>query len=278
MATAERQCADRGLELCARLRHSTPLHMIHMPTCQGWERLEGYECDYDEDPVWTPEACSYEVIVHADGTVSSNLTSRTRQNRFSVGWKSGHPAESGSCPAGCRLANAACSCSFVVEDRAVFTQIPATSQLHRLKIGAVRPSGQCTDSCSGPVLVYAVGGTGQLDAETVFEFEGKFYKNKEVVVVVGDKAAGFEFRNPPSFVTLENPRERDVHAEVDSLLDHLFYHNNTPPFIAYRLIQRFGMSNPSPAYVQAVAQAFKTGQYNGRVYSGATRANEQRFL
>jgi len=250
MATAERQCADRGLELC-------------------WERLEGYECDYDEDPVWTPEACSYEVIVHADGTVSSNLTSRTRQNRFSVGWKSGHPAESGSCPAGCRLANAACSCSFVVEDRAVFTQIPATSQLHRLKIGAVRPSGQCTDSCSGPVLVYAVGGTGQIDAETVFEFEGKFYKNKEVVVVVGDKAAGFEFRNPPSFVTLENPRERDAHAEVDSLLDHLFYHNNTPPFIAYRLIQRFGMSNPSPAYVQAVAQAFKTGQYNGRVYSGA---------
>lgn len=251
MATAERQCADRGLELC-------------------WERLEGYECDYDEVPVWTPEACSYEVIVHADGTVSSNLTSRTRQNRFSVDWKTGYPGEmSGSCPAGCRLAAAACSCSFVVEDRAVFAQIPAASQLHRLKIGSVRPSGQCTDSCSGPILVYAAGGTGQIDAETVFEFEGKFYKNKEVFVVVGDKAGGFEFRNPPSFVTLENPRERDAHAEVDSLLDHLFYHNNTAPFIAYRLIQRFGVSNPSPAYVQAVAQAFKTGQYNGRVYSGA---------
>ena len=175
------------------------------------------------------------------------------------------------------MAAAACSCSFVVEDRAVFAQIPAASQLHRLKIGSVRPSGQCTDSCSGPILVYAAGGTGQIDAETVFEFEGKFYKNKEVFVVVGDKAGGFEFRNPPSFVTLENPRERDAHAEVDSLLDHLFYHNNTAPFIAYRLIQRFGVSNPSPAYVQAVAQAFKTGQYNGRVYSGATRGKQQSF-
>ena len=108
-----------------------------------------------------------------------------------------------------------------------------------------------------------------LDAEAVFESDGKFYKNKEVIVVAGDKSAGFEFRNPPAFVTLDNPSERDAHAEVASLLDHLFHHSNTAPFISYRLIQRFGMSNPSAAYVEAVARAFKTGQYDGRVYSGA---------
>ena len=162
-----------------------------------------------------------------------------------------------------------------VEVRQVFTEIPGVDHIHRLKIGAVTPSGQCNQACSGPVRMYSA--TGMIDPETVFEFDGKFFKNKEVVVIAGDKASGFEFRNPPAFMTLENPRERDAHAEVESLLDHLFYHNNTAPFISYRLIQRFGMSNPSPEYVGAVAQAFRTGEYNGRVYSGAARLNKQVF-
>ena len=219
--------------------------------------------------MWTPEPCSYEVVVHSDGKVSSNLTSRTRQNAFGVAWKNGYPAvAAASCPAGCRVAADACSCTMVVEVRAVFNQIPEASELARLKVGSVMPSTQCTEACSGPVRVYSASGT--LDAETTFELNGRFYKNKEVVVIAGDKAAGFEFRNPPFFVSLESPRERDAHAEVESLLDHLFHHQNTAPFVAYRLIQRFGSSNPSPSYVQAVAKAFKAGEYNGQVYSGAT--------
>ena len=47
--------------------------------------------------------------------------------------------------------------------------------------------------------------------------------------------------------------------ETDALLDHLFFHPNTPPFIAHRLIQRMTTSNPSPKYVKAVATAFSTG-------------------
>ena len=31
----------------------------------GWERLEGYECEYDEEHVWTDETCTYQVLVHA---------------------------------------------------------------------------------------------------------------------------------------------------------------------------------------------------------------------
>jgi len=103
------------------------------------------------------------------------------------------------------------------------------------------------------------------DPETVLEYQGRFYKNKEVVVLVGDT---FEFRNPPAFVTLDNPDEKDVHSEVESLLDHLVYHNNTAPFISKNLIQRFTTSNPSPEYVKAVADAFKTGSYAGRTYQG----------
>ena len=47
----------------------------------------------------------------------------------------------------------------------------------------------------------------------------------------------------------------------EAALDHYFYHDNTAPFIAYRLIQRFTTSNPSPRYVKAVATAFRAGSY-----------------
>ena len=74
---------------------------------------------------------------------------------------------------------------------------------------------------------------------------------------------GFEFRNPPVFLPTVYAEPRQALAEVESLIDHLFHHPNTAPFISYRLIQRLVTSNPSPAYVQAVASAFSTGQYAG---------------
>ena len=49
--------------------------------------------------------------------------------------------------------------------------------------------------------------------------------------------------------------------ETDAALDHYVHHQNTPPFVAYRLIQRLVTSNPSPRYVEAVATAFATGAY-----------------
>ena len=54
-----------------------------------------------------------------------------------------------------------------------------------------------------------------------------------------------------------------VRDDVNGLLDHLFNHKNVPPFFARFLIQRFTLSNPSPNYINAVANAFKTGLYNG---------------
>jgi uncharacterized protein (DUF1800 family) len=44
--------------------------------------------------------------------------------------------------------------------------------------------------------------------------------------------------------------------DLQLALDGLFNHQNTPPFIARRLIQRMVTSNPSPAYVYRVAQTF----------------------
>jgi uncharacterized protein (DUF1800 family) len=44
--------------------------------------------------------------------------------------------------------------------------------------------------------------------------------------------------------------------DINGLLDHLFSHSNTPPFIARLLIQRFTVSNPSPRYIHDVAGTF----------------------
>lgn len=55
---------------------------------------------------------------------------------------------------------------------------------------------------------------------------------------------------------------------MQALLDHMFYHDNTAPFISHRLIQRFTTSNPSPRYVRTVAKAFKTGTHGGKIFSG----------
>lgn len=45
------------------------------------------------------------------------------------------------------------------------------------------------------------------------------------------------------------------------MIDQYIYNSNTPPFVAKLLIQHFGISNPSPKYVEAVATAFMTGYY-----------------
>ena len=97
---------------------------------------------------------------------------------------------------------------------------------------------------------------------------------------------GFQFRNPVHFLLSAgdavvwgdyrgaNPFRNGNHLaaaaehETEALLDHLFEHNNTAPFVAFRMIQRLVTSNPSPRYVRAVATAFQEGSYGGTVYSG----------
>jgi uncharacterized protein (DUF1800 family) len=54
---------------------------------------------------------------------------------------------------------------------------------------------------------------------------------------------------------------RDARYELDAALEHYFYHQNTAPFLAVRFAQRFGISNPSPRYIDTIATAFRTGTY-----------------
>jgi uncharacterized protein (DUF1800 family) len=52
------------------------------------------------------------------------------------------------------------------------------------------------------------------------------------------------------------PAGQTVKQDIDAVLDMLFQHPNTAPFIATRLIRLLTLSNPSPAYIQRVADVF----------------------
>lgn len=50
---------------------------------------------------------------------------------------------------------------------------------------------------------------------------------------------------------------------TEAVLDDYLFHQNTAPFLARLLIKRFNIaSNPAPAYVSAVANAFRSGSYS----------------
>ena len=51
-------------------------------------------------------------------------------------------------------------------------------------------------------------------------------------------------------------------SDLSAALDCIYRQTNLAPFVSYRLIQRFVMSDPSPAYVGRVANAFQNSQGN----------------
>ena len=72
----------------------------------------------------------------------------------------------------------------------------------------------------------------------------------------------------PHFVSALVPHRTDAAHESEALLDHLFEHPNTAPFVAHRFIQRFITSNPSPRFVEAASSAFISGCHGGVTYTG----------
>lgn len=68
---------------------------------------------------------------------------------------------------------------------------------------------------------------------------------------------------------LDVPSGGTAQADLKSALDNLANHPNVGPFLARHLIQRLVTSNPSPAYVRRVAEAFNN---NGQGVRGDLRA------
>lgn len=70
------------------------------------------------------------------------------------------------------------------------------------------------------------------------------------------RATGFHSAEAKSFLGLTIPAGTDATESLRLALDHLFNHPNVGPFFARQMIQRLVTSNPSPAYVQRVAERF----------------------
>jgi uncharacterized protein (TIGR03437 family) len=62
----------------------------------------------------------------------------------------------------------------------------------------------------------------------------------------------------PCLISAGGTAESDLSAAIDCICQQ----SNVAPFISYRLIQRFVMSDPSPAYVGRVASVFQSSQGN----------------
>ena len=60
------------------------------------------------------------------------------------------------------------------------------------------------------------------------------------------------------------PANQTVEQDLESVLDILMNHPNTAPFVATRMIRSLVMSNPSPGYIQRVADVFVNNGYGVR--------------
>jgi len=190
-------------------------------------------------------------------------------NFFRVRWRrDSFPSTDGSCNGQCQQSavDDSCICRVSILEDAVFKDIPtAEKALDMLKIGAVDPSANdcLMINSSIQVKVWDCTGSGVIDENTVFEIKRRYLppknlKNSFSAVRINNGI--FEFRNPPHFIShWERDNKRDVEYETDAVIDQIFNHPNTAPFLARRLIQRFGLSNPSPVYLKSVAVAFSDG-------------------
>lgn len=161
-----------------------------------------------------------------------------------------------------------CICDVTIVDEQVFAgaMIPSREEvLSSLHIGAFDPqlSGMmAATGSSAHVTRYDIDGL--ITKESVFEitdYTGTVQFRKNLKSIVSVPGTDLSFRNPVHYISLTEAEPRDAHYETDEVINHYVTNENTAPFLATRLAQRFGISNASPRYVKAVATAFKTGIY-----------------
>jgi uncharacterized protein (DUF1800 family) len=103
-------------------------------------------------------------------------------------------------------------------------------------------------------------------SNTCFNGGGTQDPNREVLPM--RSFPQFHSTSEKSFLGTTIPASGTVNADGDlnTALDVIANHPNVGPFIGKQLIQRLVTSNPSPAYVGRVAQAFNTGTYTSGQY------------
>jgi hypothetical protein len=275
-STSKRRCDESGGSLC---------DYDSTTSSDGACPRSGYQ--------WTSLGCTIAAKINSIGKVAivHNVTNPSRSVKenspsyFHVPWSNGvFPSPSNNCGEGaCAKIDGeeACLCRTIVENIPVFQTAPSDSSdiVAKLRIGYADPQlydeGRFTQADVNGYRMYMVGETC-CGMDTVFEILNenlviRRYRNVESSVLIPGTA--FRFRNPVHFnsIIYTEGSTTKAHHEVEALLDHLFYHRNTPSFVSRHFIQRFGVSNPSPQYLSNVAAAFRSGLYlheNGEFGTG----------
>ena len=227
---------------------------------------------------WTDKGCSIEAKVDNDGKVSivhapetpeapvHERYNRRAKNFFRVKWTDGNfPSPANDCGAGaCTLLDDGCLCqtaeeSFPILDVNIFDQYLSSPPSNlddivaNLHIGAVNPTTEDSQEYSVSdiwsdekydIRIWISTISDNVE-DRIIEVTQKrtsrttFFQNRKSVVKIVGSVTGeseFEFRNPPMFGT----DHRDALYETEKVLDHFFFHENTPTFLSIRFIQRFG--------------------------------------
>ncbi|KAL7541734.1 hypothetical protein ACHAXR_011178 [Thalassiosira sp. AJA248-18] len=257
---------------------------------------------------WMNKSCSVNAqinrvgdvaIVHSVGHLEVKERVRVGTGTFfGVLWDDGsYPTVDSNCESipgfgPCQVHEDTCICSTSVETAQVFdgSKIPTTDDvLSQLHIGAPDPNlfdvgaynlcaaQICMDQSYNIYTTEPVDVTAPRDSLfnslTIFEVtdpktgSSLFLSNTKSMVHVG---GGYKFRNPPMYNSPVDQTQRDGLYETDAILQQYVTHPNTAPFISTKLINHLISSNPSPRYVKAVSDAFRTGTYasGGNLFGG----------
>ena len=238
---------------------------------------------------WQGSSCEIKMKVNDEGQVAIVHKSNTAHDAtyllaidqespfyFDVAWPQtgSYPAPLNNCNglASCVPHESYCLCDVELSETQVFTANPANVEdiVNNLKVG--HPSVEMFDEGTfiseetnlGYTIYHPAGSSG-ISLESIFKVvkDGRvtFYKNMiPNVSITGQN--GVTIRNPPTFLNLINPTSLDAFYETEAVIEHFFYHPNSPTFFALEFIKRLGTSNPGPDYVEAVASAYKSGTFD----------------
>eukprot|EP00804_Cyclotella_cryptica_P005395 CCRYP_017085-RA/>CCRYP_017085-RA protein AED:0.06 eAED:0.06 QI:162/1/1/1/1/0.96/28/3961/2317 len=292
-ATNEEQCVADGMSVCdpTKLIAEKPL-IIGRPSYN-------FVFPSQNTFFWTNTLCTQYVKIRNDGMVAiihdatkntavqnenvvpfvsldSSVTYITLpwpQDMYTLDYlypsKDDNSCDNGACST---LDDGSCLCPVTVSESAAFNSLPTRNEiLSTLQVGGFDPAIY-SDSPAPYSLVesnsevdaFSTGVIG--DASTIFKVIDEFgktlyFKNSLMNITIGNS---YTLRNPPTFINLPKVDELDAEYEVNAFLMFLMRHPNTPAFISKKLIQYFGISNPTPGHALRVTQAFKQGVFSKR--------------
>jgi len=254
---AEKRCLENGEKLCD----------------YNYVRWTEDICNNYDGYFWTAADCEITVVVAEDGRVAiasdvaNDTIDHTSLTFFRVNWKENHPDARFSCGGGsCQAVGEYCHCSIELVEERVFTSQPSRSEvLSKLHIGGLSPRllDYESEEVIDDVTTHVFNLEYKFSRNTVFQVKDEFGRELYLKNHMSDvqlSGTDFIFRNPPSFFD-SVPDTLDALFETEATIDHYFYHLNTAPFLATRFIQRFGISNPSPGFIERVSTAFKSGNF-----------------